>query len=90
MPRQIRYADEFVTRFKELSRGQQSLVEESIRRIISLEDPTTLAHHLERRTYFCNWSHRIRSNLIVVFGVSKTNVTFLSAGSHSQAYRPRP
>ena len=89
MPRQIRYTDEFVTRFGEISRGQQTLVEESIRTLLSSENPTALAHHLERRSYFCNWSHRVRNNLIIVFGMSKTTITFLSTGTHSQAYRPR-
>ena len=65
------------------------MVEESIRRILSAQDPTALAHHLERRTYYCNWSHRVRSNLIIVFGLSKMTLTFLSAGTHSQAYRPK-
>ena len=50
---------------------------------------TLLAHHMERKAYFCNWSHRVRGNLLVVFGVSQREVTFLSTGTHSQAYRPR-
>ncbi len=90
MPRLIRYTTEFVARFRELSSGQRVLVEASVRTLVTSEEPTSLAHHLERMAYYCNWSHRIRSNLIIVFGVSKTSLTFLSAGTHSQAYRPIP
>ncbi|MBI2648747.1 MAG: hypothetical protein HYU03_08200 [Thaumarchaeota archaeon] len=89
MAREVRYTVEFVEKFRELTRGQQSLVERSIMTLLSAEDPTLLAHHLERRAYFCNWSHRVRSNLIAVFGVSKKTLTFLSTGTHSQAYRPK-
>jgi len=87
--RQIRYANEFVERLRQLSYGQQSLVEECIRKLLLAEDPTLLAHHLERRTYFCSWSHRIRANLLVVFRISKTSISFLSTGTHAQAYRPK-
>ncbi len=65
------------------------LVEQAVGAITSAEDPTLLAHHLERKAYFCSWSHRVRGNLLVVFGVSQTALTFLSTGTHSQAYRPR-
>ncbi len=84
----VEYTDEFVARVRELNFGQRHLVEDSIRRIVSLNDPTILAHHLERRAYFCNWSHRVRANLIVVFRISKRRLTFVSTGTHSQAYRP--
>ena len=89
MPRRVRYADEFVRRFRELTSAQRGLVEESIRLILSAEDPRLLAHHLERKAYFRNWSHRVRANLLVVFGMSKRTLTFLSTGTHSQAYRPK-
>lgn len=89
MSRRIRYTDEFVGRFRELTTAQRGLVEESIRLILSAEDPRLLAHRLERKAYFCNWSHRVRANLLVVFGMSQRTLTFLSAGTHSQAYRPR-
>ncbi len=82
--------DEFVERFRQLAYGQQRLVEDSIRSILATEDPTLLAHHLERRTYFCSWSHRARENLLVVFRISKKSLTFLSTGTHSQAYKPKP
>jgi len=85
----VEYTNEFVERFRELNLGQRLLVEDSIRSIVSLDDPTTLAHHLERRAYFCNWSHRVRANLIVVFRISKRSLTFISTGTPSQAYRPR-
>jgi mRNA-degrading endonuclease YafQ of YafQ-DinJ toxin-antitoxin module len=84
----VAYANEFVARFRELSYGQRRLVEDSIRNIISSDDPTLFAHHLERRAYFCNWSHRVRANLIIVFRVSKRTLTFVSTGTHSQSYRP--
>lgn len=90
MPREVRYTDEFVGRLRELTYGQQHLVEDSIRYLLSAEDPTFLAHHLERRTYFCSWSHRVRANLLVIFRVSKKTITLLSTGSHPQAYRPKP
>ncbi len=90
MSRQVKYTDEFVGRFRELTRGQQGLVEDSIRAILSAEDPGLLAHHLERKAYFCNWSHRVKANLLVVFGLSKRTLIFLSTGTHSQAYRPKP
>jgi mRNA-degrading endonuclease YafQ of YafQ-DinJ toxin-antitoxin module len=86
--RRIRYADEFVRRFRELTPVQRGLVEGSIRLISSAEDPRPLAHHLERKAYFCNWSHRTRGNLLVVFGMTKRTLTFLSTGTHSQAYLP--
>ncbi len=86
--RSIKYTDEFVTRYKELSYGQRILVDGSVEKISSLEDPTLIGHHLERASYFSNWSHRVRSNLLVVYSVSKRTLTFLSCGSHSQAYRP--
>lgn len=89
MSRRISYTNEFVERFRELTPAQRGLVEESIRLISSIEDPKLLAHHLERKTYFCNWSHRVRANLLLVFGVSKRTLTFLSTGTHSQAYRPK-
>lgn len=89
MVKEVRYTDEFVERFRELTSGQRSLVESSVKKLLSAEDPTLLAHHLERRAYFCNWSHRVRSNLILVFGISKKTLTFLSTGTHSQAYRPK-
>jgi mRNA-degrading endonuclease YafQ of YafQ-DinJ toxin-antitoxin module len=84
----VEYTNEFVSRFRELNFGQRLLVEGSIKSIVSLDDPTILAHHLERRAYFCNWSHRVRSNLILVFRISKQSLTFISTGTHSQAYRP--
>jgi mRNA-degrading endonuclease YafQ of YafQ-DinJ toxin-antitoxin module len=87
---QVRYTDEFVERLRQLTYGQQRLVEVSIRNLLSAEDPSLFAHHLERRTYFCSWSHRVRANLLLVFKISKKTVTFLSTGSHSQAYRPKP
>jgi mRNA-degrading endonuclease YafQ of YafQ-DinJ toxin-antitoxin module len=86
--RQVRYTDEFVDRFRELSRGQQLLVESSMDEIISAADPTALAHHLERRSYYCNWSHRVRSNLLLVFAFSKRTLTFVSTGTHAKAYQP--
>jgi mRNA-degrading endonuclease YafQ of YafQ-DinJ toxin-antitoxin module len=89
MPRQARYADEFVRRYRELAPSQRGQVESAVRLILSVNDPTLLAHHLERKAYFCNWSHRVRANLLVVFGVSQRALTFLSTGTHSQAYRPR-
>jgi mRNA-degrading endonuclease YafQ of YafQ-DinJ toxin-antitoxin module len=64
------------------------MVEDSLRALASAEDPTSLAHHLERKAYYCNWSHRVRSNLLLVFGVSKRVLTFLSVGTHAQVYRP--
>jgi mRNA-degrading endonuclease YafQ of YafQ-DinJ toxin-antitoxin module len=84
----VEYTNEFVARFRELNFGQRFLVEDSIRSIVSLDDPTILAYRLERRAYFCNWSHRVRANLIVVFRISKRSLTFISTGTHSQAYRP--
>jgi mRNA-degrading endonuclease YafQ of YafQ-DinJ toxin-antitoxin module len=89
LPRQVRYTDEFVGRFRELSRGQQLFVESSLRGLISAADPTALAHHLERQSYYCNWTHRVRSNLLVVFVFSKRTLTFLSTGTHAQAYQPK-
>jgi mRNA-degrading endonuclease YafQ of YafQ-DinJ toxin-antitoxin module len=89
VPRQARYTDEFVRRYRELTPARRGQVEEAVRLILSAEDPTLLAHHLERKAYFCNWSHRVRANLLVVFGVSQRALTFLSTGTHSQAYRPR-
>ena len=89
MPRRARYTDEFVKRYRELAPPRRRLVEEAVRLLLSADDPTLLAHHLERKAYFCNWSHRVRANLLVVFGVSQTALTFLSTGTHSQAYRPR-
>lgn len=85
----VGYTDEFVSRFRELGLGQRRLVEGSVRRITSADDPTLLAHHLERRAYYCNWSHRVRANLVVVFRISKRNMVFVSTGTHSQAYRPK-
>jgi hypothetical protein len=84
----VGYTNEFVARFRELNYGQRRLVEDSIRNIISVDDPTLLAHHLERRAYYCNWSHRVRANLVVVFGISRQSLTFITTGTHSQAYRP--
>ena len=89
MRRRIRYTDEFVERLRQLTYGQQRLVENSIRNVLFAEDPTLFAHHLERRSYFCSWSHRVRANLLVIFRISKKSITFLSTGSHSQAYRPK-
>jgi mRNA-degrading endonuclease YafQ of YafQ-DinJ toxin-antitoxin module len=66
------------------------VVESSLRALVSAADPTAFAHHLERKAYHCNWSHRVRSNLLLVFGVSKGVLTFLSVGTHAQAYRPKP
>lgn len=86
---QVRYTDEFVERLRQLTYGQQRLVEDSVRNLLSAEDPSLLAHHLERRAYFCSWSHRVRANLLVVFRISKKTITFLSTGTHSQAYRPK-
>jgi mRNA-degrading endonuclease YafQ of YafQ-DinJ toxin-antitoxin module len=88
--RQVTFTGEFVERLRQLTGGQQRLVEDSVRNLLAAEDPTFLAHHLERKTYFCSWSHRVRLNLLVVFRISKKTVTFLSTGSHSQAYRPKP
>ncbi len=85
----MRYADEFVKKYRELTYAQRILVDGAVGLIISTDDPRVLAHHLERKAYFCNWSHRVRANLLVVFGMSKTALTFLSTGSHSQSYRPR-
>ena len=89
MLRRVRYTDEFVRRHRELTPSQRGLVEEAVRLILSADDPTLLAHHMERKAYFCNWSHRVRGNLLVVFGMSQREVTFLSTRTHSQAYRPR-
>jgi mRNA-degrading endonuclease YafQ of YafQ-DinJ toxin-antitoxin module len=89
MTRRARYTEEFVRRYRELTPSQRELVEGAVRLILSAEDPTLLAHHLERKAYFCNWSHRVRANLLLVFGVSQRALTFLSTGTHSQAYRPR-
>jgi mRNA-degrading endonuclease YafQ of YafQ-DinJ toxin-antitoxin module len=86
--RQVGYTDEFVERLGQLTYGQQRLVEDSIRNLLSADDPTIFAHHLESRAYFCCWSHRVRANLLIVFRVSKKSITFLSTGTHSQAYRP--
>ena len=86
----MRYTDEFVERYGELAYGQQRLVEAALRNLLLAKDPTAISHHLERREYFCNWSHRVRANLLVVFGLSRRTVTFLSTGTHAQAYRPRP
>jgi len=86
--RLIRFTDEFVRRYKELSYGQRRLVEDSIRKIGAERDPTIFADHLERPSYFCNWSHRVRANLLLIYRVSKRSITFLSAGTHSQAYHP--
>jgi mRNA-degrading endonuclease YafQ of YafQ-DinJ toxin-antitoxin module len=88
--RQVRYADEFVVKLRQLTYGQQHLVEDALRKILAADDPRILAHHLERRTYFCSWSHRVRQNLLVVFTVSRRSITFLSTGTHSQAYKPTP
>jgi len=87
--RQARYTNEFIERLRQLTYGQQRLVEDSIRNVLFAEDPTLLAHHLEKRAYFCSWSHRVRANLLVIFRMSKKSITFLSTGSHSQAYRPK-
>jgi hypothetical protein len=84
----VSYTDEFVTRYRELSLGQQRLVEESLRSLYSSDDPAALAHHLERASYFCNWSHRVRANLLIVFALSRKTITFVSTGTHAQAYRP--
>lgn len=89
MPRRASYTDEFVKRYRELTQSQRRLVEEAVRLVLSADDPTLLAHHLERKEYFCNWSHRVRANLLLVFGASPKALTFLSTGTHSQAYRPR-
>jgi len=85
----VRYTGEFVDRFSELAYGQQRLVEVAIVNLLSAANPTAMSHHLERKAYFCNWSHRVRANLLVVFGISRKTVTFLSTGTHAQAYRPR-
>lgn len=89
MARKVGYTEEFVIRYRELTPSRRGLVEGAVRLLLSAEDPTLLAHHLERKAYFCNWSHRVRANLLVVFGMTKTSVTFLSTGTHSQAYRPK-
>jgi len=89
LKRKVRYTNEFVDRFRELSHGQRSLVEGSLTEMISAADPTASAHHLERRAYFCNWSHRVRSNLLVVFSMTGATLTFLSVGTHAQAYLPK-
>jgi len=68
---------------------QQSLVESYLAEVISAADPTASSHHLERRAYYCNWSHRVRSNLLIVFSVFKATLTFPSVGTHAQAYRPK-
>ena len=88
MPRRTRFTDEFVKRYRELPPSQRGSVEGAIRVILSAEEPTAVAHHLERKAYYRNWSHRVRANLLVVFGVSPRALTFLSTGTHSQAYRP--
>ena len=89
MRQQVRYTEEFVERLRQLTYGQQSLVEDSVRNLLFADDPKLYAHHLERRAYFCNWSHRVRANLLVVFRISKKTITFLSTGTHKQAYKPR-
>ena len=86
--RKIKYTNEFVRKYNELPYGQKLLFANSIEKISSADDPTFIAHHLERASYFCNWSHRARSNLLVVYRVSKSAIIFLSTGSHSQVYRP--
>lgn len=86
----VRYTEEFVARFRELTYGQQRLVEEAIRNLVSSDNPREISHHLERKAYFCNYSHRVRANLLIVFGASKRTLAFLSTGTHAQAYRPRP
>ncbi len=86
----VRYTDEFVRGFGKLAYGQQRLVEAALRNLLAARDPTKISHHLERREYFCNWSHRVRANLLIVFGQSRRTVTFLSTGTHAQAYRPKP
>ncbi|MDH2901937.1 MAG: hypothetical protein PXY39_13290 [archaeon] len=86
---EVNYSEEFVGKFRELGYGQKNLIGDSIRDIISSEDPRALAHHLERKIYYCSWSHRVRANLVIVFRVSKRKITFISTGTHSQAYRPR-
>jgi len=89
LARKVGYTEEFVRRYRELTPSRRALVEGAVRLLLSAEDPTLLAHHLERKAYFCNWSHRVRANLLVVFGMTKTSITFLSTGTHSQAYRPK-
>ena len=89
MLRRVIYTEEFVRRYRELTPSQRGQVESAVSLILSADDPTLLAHHLERKAYFCNCSHRVRANLLVVFGVSQRALTFLSTGTHSQAYRPR-
>jgi len=89
LPKRTRYADEFVRRFAELPQGQQSSVEASLEVLLAAADPTALAHHLERRAYYCSWSHRVSGNLLVVFAAARTTLTFLSVGTHAQAYRPK-
>lgn len=66
------------------------MVDSSLHGLTSAMDPTSAAHHLERKAYYSNWSHRVRKNLLIVFGVSKGTMTFLSVGTHAQAYRPKP
>jgi mRNA-degrading endonuclease YafQ of YafQ-DinJ toxin-antitoxin module len=84
----VMFTHEFVAKFKELGYGNRALVKDSINVIVSSEDPAALAHHLERQSYSCSWSHRVRANLIIVFRISKKTLIFLSTGTHSQAYRP--
>ncbi len=85
----LRYTEEFVKRYKELSYGERRLVETALVRLVSAKEPTALSHHLERKAHFCSWSHRVRANLIIVFRVSRRIITFLSTGTHAQAYRPK-
>lgn len=69
--------------------GNGNWVEAAIGSLLSADHPTAMSHRLERRACFCNWSHRVRANLFVVFGMSGKTVTFLSTGTHAQAYRPK-
>ncbi len=90
MPLRVVYADEFVKKFGELTHGQQGMVQVAITKLLSEDEPTSMSHHLERASYFCSWSHRVRGNLLVVFRVSRGRMIFLSTGTHAQSYRPRP
>jgi mRNA-degrading endonuclease YafQ of YafQ-DinJ toxin-antitoxin module len=67
----------------------RNFVDNSLREILSSEDLTAISHHLERASYYCSWSHRVRANMFVVFRISKTTLTFISTGAHTQAYCQR-
>ncbi len=61
--------------------GNKSWSESSLTDLLSATDPTASAHALERRPHYCNLSHRVRSNLLIVFAASNTALTLLSVGT---------